>query len=81
MYELELAFMVIAHSQRDPGEHMLQLQRFAAQPAGPLRRHALDCHLGRWRHALQDLLQAGPVHFEPALALASDKVHTPPCYL
>ena len=74
MYELELAFMVIAHSQRDPGEHMLQLQQFAAQPEGPLRKHALDMHLGRWRHALSDLLNAGPQQFEQALALASDKV-------
>ena len=74
MYELELAFMVIAHSQRDPGEHMLQLQQFAAQPEGPLRSHALEVHLGRWRHALSDLLRAGPQHFEQALALASNKV-------
>ena len=74
MYELELGFMVIAHSQRDPGEYMLQLQQFAARPEGPLRKHALDMHLGRWRHALSDLLQAGPDHFEQALALASDKV-------
>ena len=74
MYELELAFMVIAHSQRDPGEYMLQLQQFAAQPEGPLRMHALDMHLGRWRHALSDLLRAGPERFEQALTLASDKV-------
>ncbi len=74
MCELELAFMVIAHSQRDPGEYMLQLQQFAAQPAGPLRRYALDAHLGRWRRALADLLEAGPQHFQHALALASEKV-------
>lgn len=74
MYEMELAFMVIAHSQRDPGEYMLQLQHFAAQPEGHLRKHALDMHLGRWRHALSDLLHAGPQRFEQALALASDKV-------
>ena len=73
IYELELAFMVISHSQRDPGEHMLQLQQLAAQPEGPLRRHAIDVHLGRWRHALSDLLQAGPAHFEQTLALAIDK--------
>ncbi|BDA44195.1 Elongator complex protein 1 [Coccomyxa sp. Obi] len=73
MYELELAFMVVAHSQRDPGEYMAQLQAFAALPAGPLRRHALDMHLGRWAHALHDLLQAGDAHFDAALALARDK--------
>ena len=74
MYELELAFMVVAHSQRDPGEYMAQLQAFAALPAGPLRRHALDMHLGRWPHALHDLLQAGDAHFDAALDLARDKV-------
>ena len=81
MYELELAFMVISHSQRDPGEHLLQLQQLAAQPEGPLRRHAIDVHLGRWRHALSDLLQAGRAHFEQALALATDKVNTRPAIL
>lgn len=74
MYELELAFMVVAHSQRDPGEYMAQLQTFAARPSGPLRRHALDMHLGRWPHALRDLVQAGDAHFDAALDLARDKV-------
>ncbi|EIE25950.1 IKI3-domain-containing protein [Coccomyxa subellipsoidea C-169] len=73
MYELELAFMVVAHSQRDPGEYMAQLQTFAALPPGPLRRHALDMHLGRWWHALHALLQAGDAHFDAALRLARDK--------
>ena len=81
MYELELAFMVISHSQRDPGEYMLQLQQVAAQPEGPLRHHAIDVLLGRWRHALSDLLQAGPAHFEQALALATDKVSDYPVIL
>ena len=58
MYELELAFMVVAHSQRDPGEYMALLQTFAALPPGPLRQHALDMHLGRWPLALHSLLQA-----------------------
>ena len=81
MYGLELAFMVISHSQRDPGEYMLQLQQVAAQPEGPLRRHAIDVHLGRWRHALSDLLQAGLAHFEQALALATDKARIRPAIL
>ena len=81
MYELELAFMVISHSQRDPGEYMLQLQEVAAPPEGPLRHHAIDMHLGRWRYALSDLLRAGPAHFEQALALATDKVSNCPVIL
>lgn len=72
---MELAFMVVAHSQRDPGEYMVQLQHFAAQPPGPLRRHAIDTHLARWSHALHDLLHAGDAHFDDALQLARDKVH------
>lgn len=74
MYELELAFMVVAHSQRDPGEYMALLQTFASLPPGPLRHHALDMHLGRWQLALHSLLQAGDAHFDAALSLARDKV-------
>ncbi|KAK9915662.1 hypothetical protein WJX75_002381 [Coccomyxa subellipsoidea] len=73
MYELELAFMVVAHSQRDPGEYMALLQTFASLPPGPLRHHALDMHLGRWHLALHSLLQAGDAHFDAALSLARDK--------
>jgi hypothetical protein len=40
MYELELGYMVVAHSARDPGEFMAQLQAWARLPAGPLRRRA-----------------------------------------
>lgn len=78
MYELELAFMVVAHSQCDPGEYMAQLEAFAALPEGPLRRHALDEHLGRYSHALRHLLAAGNAHFDAALSLARDKVAPPP---
>lgn len=38
MYELELAYMVVVHAQRDPGEYMHQLQAWARLPQGPLRR-------------------------------------------
>ena len=31
-------------------------------------------HLGRWQHALHDLLEAGPDHFDAVLDLACDKV-------
>lgn len=31
--------------QKDPGEYLLELQRFAAIPDVHLRRHAIDMHL------------------------------------
>lgn len=72
-YELELSYMVVTHSQRDPGEYLLQLQRFAAIAEPALRRHAIDAHLGRWPLALQALVDAGDAHFDAALALAREK--------
>ena len=74
MYELELAYMIIAHSQRDPGEYLLELQRFAAEPNLDLRRAALDAHLGRWGASMRHLLAAGDTHFQRALRLACEKV-------
>ena len=40
-YDLGLAYMVIAASQRDPGEYMMQLRRFAETGAPQLQRHAV----------------------------------------
>ena len=73
MYELPLAYMVIAHSQRDPGEFLLELQGFAVKPSPALQRHAIDAHLGRWPRALRHLMEAGEQHFEAVLKLAKDK--------
>ena len=74
MYDVELAYMVISHAQRDPGEYLLELQGFAGKPSAALTRHAIDVHLRRWDRALQHLLAAGEGHFEDALALAQNKV-------
>ena len=73
MYELPLAYMVIAHSQRDPGEYLLELQSFAGKPSPALRHHAIDAHLGRWPRALRHLVAAGEQHFNAALTLAKEK--------
>ncbi|KAK9849951.1 hypothetical protein WJX84_009719 [Apatococcus fuscideae] len=73
MYDLELAFMVVAHSQRDPGEYLLELQQWAAVLQAPLRQHALNMHLHRFSHALRNLVNAGPDHFQRAIDLARDK--------
>lgn len=74
MYELELAYMVVAHSQRDPGEYLMELQRFAAEPEGPMRRYAINMHLKRTSAALRDLLDGGPQHFPAAVRLARTEV-------
>ncbi|KAK9859824.1 hypothetical protein WJX84_001803 [Apatococcus fuscideae] len=73
MYDLELAFMVVAHSQRDPGEYLLELQQWAAIRQVPLRQHALNLHLRRFSLAMRDLVDAGPDHFQRAIDLARDK--------
>ena len=78
MYELPLAYMVIAHSQRDPGEYLLELQGFAGKPSPALRHHAIDAHLGCWPQALRHLVSAGEQHFEAALKLAQDKASLSP---
>ena len=41
MYELELAFMVVAHSQRDPGEYCWRCSALLRSPRGP-------CGAMRW---------------------------------
>ena len=74
MYDVQLAYMVVAHSQRDPGEYLLELQQLIKAPSDNLRRHAMDMHLGRFASALQHLVAAGEEHFTEALKLARAKV-------
>lgn len=74
MYELELAYMVIVHGQRDPGEYLIELRSFASKEEGPLRKYAINLHLGRIPEALNNLLDAGDTHFEKALDLAKTEV-------
>ena len=82
MYDVQLAYMVVAHSQRDPGEYLLELQQLIKAPSANLRRHAMDMHLGRFASALQHLVAAGEEHFTEALKLARAKVlfHPVMCY-
>jgi len=71
LYELPLAFMVITHAQRDPGEYALELQRFADVQDPHMRRYAIDMHLRRFNLALGHLVAADrDAHFEQALELA-----------
>ncbi len=74
MYDVQLAYMVVAHSQRDPGEYLMELQQLVRAPTEGLRRHAMDMHLGRFDRALHHLVHAGQDHFPKALQLARAKV-------
>lgn len=73
MYDVQLAYMVVAHSQRDPGEYLMELQHLVQAPTEGLRRHAMDMHLSRFDRALQHLVAAGQEHFPRALHLARAK--------
>jgi elongator complex protein 1 len=57
-YELEMAYMVVTYSQRDPGEFLYQLQQFASIENESLRYHAIDMHLKRYDSALKHLMNA-----------------------
>ena len=72
-YDLGLAYLVALAAGRDPAEHLVDLRAWAALPAGPLRRHAIDAHLGRHDRALAALVDAGPAHADGALDLAAKR--------
>ncbi|KAI8113033.1 hypothetical protein M9435_003039 [Picochlorum sp. BPE23] len=70
-YELEIAYMVITHSQRDPGEYLAQLQQFAVIENDSIKKAEIDKHLQRYDRALEHLIQAGAEFFNDALTLAT----------
>ena len=74
LYQLPTAYMVISASQKDPAEHLAELQELAATPPGPLRHFAINKKLGRHDKALASLVEAGPEHAADARAYA--KRHT-----
>lgn len=73
LYDLPLAFMVVSHSQKDPGEYLSELSRFGAIADNHLQRHAIDMALGRYSQALNHLVAAGPGHFQATLKLARER--------
>ncbi|WIA32299.1 hypothetical protein OEZ86_003144 [Tetradesmus obliquus] len=73
LYDLSLAFMVVGHSQKDPGEYLSELTAFGSQSDVSLRCHAIDLSLGRYDKALAHLVAAGPAHFDAALKLAKER--------
>jgi elongator complex protein 1 len=73
LYDLSLAFMVVGHSQKDPGEYLAELTAFGSQADVSVRCHAIDMSLGRYDKALTHLVTVGPAHFDSALKLAKDR--------
>ncbi|KAG2485392.1 hypothetical protein HYH03_015878 [Edaphochlamys debaryana] len=73
MYDMALAYMVVVNAQKDPGEAMSELQRFAAISPPALQRHAVDMSLRRYGKALASLVEAGPEYFPQALQLAKER--------
>ncbi|CAD7702171.1 unnamed protein product [Ostreobium quekettii] len=73
MYDLELAYMVVTHAQRDPGEYLLELQAFSAMHPLAYQKHQIDLHLKRYELALHNLVAAGDAFFEKAVDLAKEQ--------
>eukprot|EP00775_Hariotina_reticulata_P003629 gene3629-3891_t len=65
--------MVVGHTQKDPGEYLSELTDFGSQSQQELRRYAIDMSLRRYDRALENLVAAGPRHFDAALKLAVDR--------
>ena len=70
LYDLRLAYMLVAASQLDPAEHLVELQALAAVADPHMHRFAIDKKLGRARRALAHAVAAGPAHAAAARAFA-----------
>jgi elongator complex protein 1 len=73
LYDLPLAFMVVSHSQKDPGEYLSELSGFGSISDVHMQRHAIDMSLGRYPKAVEHLVAAGPTQFDAALKLARER--------
>jgi len=72
LYDLSLAYMVITHAQRDPGEYQIELDQFASVESESYRCALIDRYLHRYSRCLTYLLASGPDHFEEAIEIATD---------
>jgi beta-xylosidase len=71
LYDLRMAYMLIAASQKDPAEHLEELQMFVAIEDPSMHRFAIDRKLGRHQMALRHVVEAGPAHAEEAREFAA----------
>lgn len=65
-----MAYFLIALSQKDPAEHLLELEGFHAIQPEALQHHAIDAKLGRHLTALKNAVRAGKQHYDTALQYA-----------
>eukprot|EP00210_Caulerpa_lentillifera_P000488 g471.t1 len=72
-YDLNLAYMVITHAQRDPGEYMNELTRFSEAQNEHYCRALIDMQLKRFSNAIRHLVEAGSGYLEQAIDLARDQ--------
>jgi hypothetical protein len=70
LYDLRMAYMLIAASQRDPAEHLEELEMLAAVEDPHMHRFAIDRKLRRHRIALGHVVAAGRSHAEEAREFA-----------
>lgn len=76
LYDLPVAYMVIASSQRDPAEYLQELKGFAAMEPEANRRYAIDLSMAQYGSALRHLfefVESGhpAARFETLVELAS----------
>lgn len=69
-YDLRMAYFLISLSQKDPAEHLLELEKFHAIQPEALQQHAIDAKLGRHLTALKNAVRAGTEHHATALKYA-----------
>ncbi|KAJ3324706.1 hypothetical protein HDU93_002722, partial [Gonapodya sp. JEL0774] len=76
MYDFGLVMMVAQHSHKDPKEYLAFLSQLRSLER-PIQRFRIDDYLSRHEKALKNLSEAGPAHFDKALAYVSrHKLHT-----
>jgi IKI3 family len=65
-----MAYFLISLSQKDPAEHLLELERYFLIQPEAMQQHAIDAKLGRHQKALKNAVRAGKEHHETALKYA-----------
>jgi hypothetical protein len=69
-YDFRMAYFLISLSQKDPAEHLLELERFYSIDPEAMQKHAIDAKLGRHHKALVNAVRAGKAHHDTALKYA-----------
>lgn len=76
VYDLPLAYMVVASAQRDPAECLEELKGFAAVQPEQYRRVRIDLHLARHERAIRGLAElcgSSDTYFPELLSIATNR--------